>query len=100
MTVGSDKDLAGLRKAGRVVALALKEMREALEPGMTTGELDGIGAEVLEKNGARSAPGVRRPGGARRRGRRPREDRRDRRAGRLRGGRRHHGGRPAGLAAS
>jgi methionyl aminopeptidase len=40
MTVGSDKDLVGLRRAGRVVALAIGEMKEALEPGMTTAELD------------------------------------------------------------
>jgi methionyl aminopeptidase len=46
----------GLRGAGRVVALALKEMRETLEPGMTTGELDAVGARVFERHGALSAP--------------------------------------------
>lgn len=56
MTIESDRDLAGLRRAGRVVALTLKEMREKLEPGMTTAELDAVGARVLEKHGARSAP--------------------------------------------
>ncbi|HEX6709161.1 MAG TPA: type I methionyl aminopeptidase [Rubrobacter sp.] len=56
MTIESDRDLAGLRRAGRVVALTLQEMKEALEPGMTTAELDSIGAEVFERHGARSAP--------------------------------------------
>jgi methionyl aminopeptidase len=56
MTIESDKDLAGLRRAGRVVALAIKEMKAALEPGMTTAELDAVGAAVYERHGARSAP--------------------------------------------
>ncbi len=56
MTIESEKDLAGLRKAGRVVALALREMKNSLEPGMTTGELDEVGARVFERFGARSAP--------------------------------------------
>jgi methionyl aminopeptidase len=58
LTIESEKDLAGLRRVGRVVGLALKAMRESLEPGMTTGELDGVGARVFERYGARSAPQV------------------------------------------
>jgi methionyl aminopeptidase len=56
VTIESDKDLAGLRRAGRVVALALREMKNALEPGMTTAELDAVGAAFYERYGARSAP--------------------------------------------
>jgi methionyl aminopeptidase len=56
VTIESDRDLAGLRRAGRVVALALRAMKETLEPGMTTAELDSIGAKVFERHGARSAP--------------------------------------------
>jgi methionyl aminopeptidase len=56
VTIESDKDLAGLRRAGKVVALALRAMKNALEPGMTTAELDAVGAEVYERYGARSAP--------------------------------------------
>ena len=56
MTIESDRDLAGLRRAGRVVALAIEEMKAALEPGMTTAELDAVGAAVYERHGARSAP--------------------------------------------
>jgi methionyl aminopeptidase len=58
MTVESDRDLAGLRRVGRVVALAIQEMKEKLEPGMTTGELDAIGARVFDRYGARSAPNL------------------------------------------
>lgn len=58
MTVDSDKDLQGLRRVGRVVALARDEMRRAVEPGMTTRELDRIGAGVFERYGARSAPNL------------------------------------------
>ncbi len=58
MTIESDRDLAGLRRAGRVVALAIQEMKTALEPGMTTAELDAVGAAVYERYGALSAPRV------------------------------------------
>jgi methionyl aminopeptidase len=58
MTIESDRDLAGLRQAGRVVALAIEEMKASLEPGMTTAELDAVGAGVYERYGARSAPQV------------------------------------------
>ena len=58
MTIGSDKDLQGLRRVGRVVALARDEMKRAVEPGMTTRELDRIGAGVFERYGARSAPNL------------------------------------------
>ena len=51
MTVESEKDLAGLRRVGRVVGLALREMRENLEPGMTTRELDDVGARSSRGSG-------------------------------------------------
>ena len=58
MTIDSDRDLQGLRRVGRVVALARDEMRRAVEPGMSTRELDRIGAGVFERYGARSAPNL------------------------------------------
>ena len=58
MTIDSDKDLQGLRRVGRVVALARDEMRRAVEPGMSTLELDRIGLGVFERHGARSAPNL------------------------------------------
>lgn len=56
MTVSSEDDLAALRQIGRIVADALEAMGQALEPGMTTRELDGIGRSRLEAAGARPAP--------------------------------------------
>jgi len=56
VSIESKKDIAGLKKIGRVVALTLHKMKQQIQPGMTTAELDGIGRLELEKNGARSAP--------------------------------------------
>jgi len=56
MTIDSPADLAGLKKIGRVVAIALKEMKEYTRPGITTAELDAVGAAVFARFGARSAP--------------------------------------------
>lgn len=56
MTIESTEDLEGMRAIGKLVAQALREMRAAVAPGMTTAELDEIGARFLRKRGARSAP--------------------------------------------
>jgi methionyl aminopeptidase len=56
MTVSGDEDLIRLQEIGRIVANALEAMSAALEPGMTTAELDRIGRQLLEKAGARSGP--------------------------------------------
>jgi methionyl aminopeptidase len=56
MSVESEKDLAGLRAAGKVVAEALAAMRAAVRPGVTTRRLDEVGASVFARHGARSAP--------------------------------------------
>lgn len=56
MSIESEKDLAGLRAAGSVVAEALEAMSTAVRPGVTTRELDEVGAAVFARYGARSAP--------------------------------------------
>jgi methionyl aminopeptidase len=56
MTVSSEDDLTGLKEIGRIVANALEAMGKAIEPGMTTLELDGIGRRFLDAAGARPAP--------------------------------------------
>src|SRR3954468_21729277 len=56
MTIKSKSELSGMRAVGRLVALAIREMRGALAPGMTTEQLDDVGAKFLRKHGARSAP--------------------------------------------
>jgi methionyl aminopeptidase len=48
------EELAKMRRAGRVVAEMHAKTREALRPGVTTGELDRIAREVLDRRGARS----------------------------------------------
>ena len=47
-------ELAKMRRAGRVVAEMHAKTREALRPGVTTGELNRIAAEVIDARGARS----------------------------------------------
>jgi methionyl aminopeptidase len=56
MTIRHEDDLEKLRAAGRFVARTLKAMGEALEPGITTRELDALGRTILETEGARPAP--------------------------------------------
>lgn len=58
MSIENDDDLKGIRRAGRVVADALAAMRGAVRPGITTRELDAIGAERIARAGGRSAPQI------------------------------------------
>lgn len=58
MTIGHDDDLEKLKAAGRIVARVLAVMGAALEPGITTKELDDLGRALLEREGARSAPEI------------------------------------------
>ncbi len=56
MSIEGQHDVDGLQRAGAAVAEARDVMASLIAPGMTTAELDAIGAEVLERHGARSAP--------------------------------------------
>ncbi|MHB8777381.1 MAG: type I methionyl aminopeptidase [Anaerolineales bacterium] len=56
MTADSAMDIQYLKAIGRVCAQTLKKMMKDARPGMTTAELDHIGKEFLEKEGATSAP--------------------------------------------
>ena len=56
MSIESEQDMLGLLRIGKIVGLALQEMQKSVRPGMTTAELDGIGANFLKRHGARSAP--------------------------------------------
>jgi len=51
----SPAEIAIMRQAGRINALALDAVRRAIRPGVTTGELDAIAEEVIRKHGARPA---------------------------------------------
>lgn len=56
MTISNDDDLIRLQAIGRIVARVLEAMGAAIEPGMTTAELDGIGRALLDQAGAHPAP--------------------------------------------
>ena len=58
MTISDEHELEKLREIGRIVARVLEAMGKALEPGMTTAELDAFGEKMLNDAGARSAPRV------------------------------------------
>ena len=49
------EELVIMREAGRINALALQAMREAVRPGVSTQELDRIAADVLHKHNAKAA---------------------------------------------
>jgi methionyl aminopeptidase len=56
VSVETKEELEGLRAAGRVVARALRSMRREVRPGVTTAQLDAVGARVFRDAGARSGP--------------------------------------------
>jgi methionyl aminopeptidase len=56
MSINGPEELAGMRAAGAVVCLMLSAMKSAARPGITTAELDDVGAGVMRQHGARSAP--------------------------------------------
>lgn len=58
MSIESAADWAGLRESARVTRLVLEALERHVQPGMTTGELDVVAADVLRSSGARSAPAV------------------------------------------
>jgi methionyl aminopeptidase len=56
MTIESQDDVVALKRIGAIVSYVLQEMLAAAEPGMSTRELDALGAKWLAQRGARSAP--------------------------------------------
>ena len=56
MTIDNDEDLTALKEVGAIVRETIDEMGRAVRPGITTAELDEIGAAALARHGARSAP--------------------------------------------
>jgi methionyl aminopeptidase len=56
MSIDNDEDLAGMERAGKVTRAVLESMKAAVAPGISTRELDEIGAATMRKLGARSAP--------------------------------------------
>ncbi len=56
MSINEPEELEALRAAGAVVRRVLEAMKREVRPGVTTAQLDAIGAAVMAENGARSAP--------------------------------------------
>ena len=56
MTIENQHELDGILAIGRIVAEIRDAMLAAVEPGMTTAELDEIGGHMLARLGAKSAP--------------------------------------------
>ena len=56
MSIETPEQLEALRAAGRVVAEAIRAMRAAVRAGVSTRELDEVGARVFARAGARSGP--------------------------------------------
>lgn len=58
MSIKTPEELEGMKAAGRIVRKMLEAMKQAARSGVTTGELDDIGATVMREHGARSAPAM------------------------------------------
>src|SRR5690348_14625346 len=56
MSIRSQLQFEKLRAIGRIVREALDRTAAAVRPGVTTAELDSVGAAVLARHGAESAP--------------------------------------------
>ena len=56
MNARTQEDIQGLKTAGAAVRAAFDTMVAACQPGVSTAELDRLGAEVLQTHGAKSAP--------------------------------------------
>ncbi|GER85565.1 type I methionyl aminopeptidase [Thermogemmatispora aurantia] len=53
--IKSKEERERIRETGRIVAAVLAELRSAVRPGITTGDLDRLAAEALQRYGAKSS---------------------------------------------
>jgi methionyl aminopeptidase len=53
--IKSQAEMALMREAGRVNALALEAARRMIKPGVTTQDIDDVATEVIRKHGAKPA---------------------------------------------
>ncbi|MBT9151944.1 MAG: Methionine aminopeptidase 1 [Firmicutes bacterium] len=51
----SEREIAIMREAGKIVALAIAEVTRAVRPGISTGELNALVENLMAKQGARPA---------------------------------------------
>ena len=55
ITIKSDKEISYMREAGRIIADIMNRMEKAIEPGITTRELDNICRKQIKLNKVKSA---------------------------------------------
>jgi methionyl aminopeptidase len=58
MSIKSEADWRGLRRAADVARETLDALEDRVSAGITTGELDAVAAAIFRKRGARSAPAL------------------------------------------
>lgn len=58
MSINGPEELEGMRAAGHIVREMIEAMTSAVQPGVTTAQLDKIGADVMEQHGAKSVPAM------------------------------------------
>lgn len=58
MSINEPEELRAMRAAGEVVRRVLDAMKRQVRPGVSTAELDQVGAQVMEEQGAKSAPAL------------------------------------------
>lgn len=58
MSIETPEELERMKAAGAVVRRVIEAMQREVRAGVTTAELDEVGARVMRENGARSAPGM------------------------------------------
>ena len=56
MSISGPEEFAGMRAAGAIVRRMLEAMKRAVRAGISTAELDAVGATVMREHGAQSAP--------------------------------------------
>jgi methionyl aminopeptidase len=56
MSIESAEDLAGMERAGKVTRAVIDGMKAEVQPGISTGELDELGASIMQDLGGKSAP--------------------------------------------
>jgi methionyl aminopeptidase len=56
VTIGSETELQGMRRVGKLVARTIAHMRSQVRVGVTTAQLDDAAARFARGEGARSAP--------------------------------------------
>lgn len=58
MSIKTPEELAGMKAAGKIVRRMLEAMKSAAHSGVTTSDLDAVGADVMRADGAQSAPSL------------------------------------------